>query len=41
MRKQLLERFLRYVKIDTQSAEGQADVPSTEKQLDLARLLRQ
>ena len=41
MRKQLLERFLRYVKIDTQSAEGQADVPSTEKQLDLARLLHQ
>ena len=41
MRKQLLERFLRYVKIDTQSAEGQADVPSTEKQLDLACLLRQ
>ncbi len=36
----LLNRFLRYVKIDTQSEEGVADrFPSTEKQLDLARLL--
>jgi tripeptide aminopeptidase len=34
-----LDRFLRYVAIDTQSADGQATVPSTEKQLDLARLL--
>jgi tripeptide aminopeptidase len=34
-----LERFLRYAAIDTQSAEGQATVPSTRKQLDLADLL--
>ena len=34
-----LERFLRYVRIDTQS-EAEADsFPSTEKQLDLSRLL--
>ncbi|MGH7782686.1 MAG: hypothetical protein ACREO5_02430, partial [Candidatus Binatia bacterium] len=34
-----LDRFLRYVKIDTQSAEDQPTVPSTKKQFDLARLL--
>ena len=34
-----LERFLRYVKIDTQSQEDQATVPSTPKQLNLANLL--
>lgn len=34
-----MDRFLRYVKIDTQSAEDQTTVPSTKKQLDLARLL--
>ncbi len=36
----VLERFLRYVQIDTQSAHGVAASPSTEKQLDLCRLLR-
>lgn len=36
---ELLERFLKYVKIDTESAYGQAAVPSTEKQRDLAALL--
>ena len=36
----VLERFLRYVRIDTQSDEAACDrVPSTEKQRDLARLL--
>ncbi|MBS0262437.1 MAG: peptidase T, partial [Planctomycetes bacterium] len=35
----LLERFLRYVQIDTQSNEASTTVPSTEKQLDLCRLL--
>ena len=35
----LLERFIRYVKIDTQSDESSTTVPSTEKQLDLCRLL--
>ncbi|MEA5051352.1 MAG: peptidase T [Oscillospiraceae bacterium] len=34
------ERFLRYVAIDTQSAEESDTVPSTLRQLDLARLLR-
>ncbi|MFL6467619.1 MAG: peptidase T, partial [Pyrinomonadaceae bacterium] len=34
-----IDRFLRYVKIDTQSAEDQPSPPSTKKQLDLARLL--
>jgi tripeptide aminopeptidase len=34
-----LDRFLRYVKIDTQSAEGRETVPSTEKQRVLANLL--
>lgn len=34
-----LSRFLRYVKIDTQSKEDQNTVPSTAKQLDLAKLL--
>lgn len=35
----VLDRFLRYVKIDTQSAEDKETVPSTQKQFDLARLL--
>ena len=35
-----MSRFLRYVKIDTQSAEDQPSPPSTKKQLDLARLLK-
>lgn len=35
----LLERFLRYVQIDTQSNEHSRTVPSTAKQLDLCRLL--
>jgi len=34
-----MDRFLRYVKVDTQSAEDQSTVPSTKKQFDLARLL--
>jgi tripeptide aminopeptidase len=35
----VLDRFLRYAKIDTQSAEDKDVVPSTQKQFDLARLL--
>ena len=35
----VLDRFLRYVKIDTQSQEEQNKVPSTDKQLVLANLL--
>ena len=34
------DRFLRYVKIDTQSQHHVDKVPSTDKQLDLSRLLR-
>jgi len=34
-----LDRFLRYVKIDTQSQEDQPTTPSTRKQLNLANLL--
>ncbi|HKO97991.1 MAG TPA: peptidase T [Pyrinomonadaceae bacterium] len=34
-----MDRFLRYVKIDTQSADDQNKVPSTSKQLNLANLL--
>ena len=40
MDKEILERFFRYVKIDTQSQEDVADrYPSTAKQLDLAKIL--
>ena len=35
----VLERFLRYVKIDTQSDEDSGLSPSTAKQHDLARIL--
>ncbi len=35
----VLDRFLRYVRIDTQGAYRAAERPSTEKQLDLSRLL--
>ena len=36
-----LDRFLRYVKIDTQSDPQSATNPSTEKQKDLSRILVQ
>jgi tripeptide aminopeptidase len=35
----VLERFLRYVRVDTQSLLGSTAIPSTVKQLDLSRLL--
>ncbi|WP_324716914.1 peptidase T [Carboxydochorda subterranea] len=35
----LLQRFLRYVQVDSPSAEGAADVPSTPEQWEMARLL--
>ena len=35
----LLNRFIKYIKIDTQSDENSGTCPSTEKQFDLARLL--
>lgn len=39
MREQLLDRFLRYVRIDTRSDDTSGTNPSTDKQFDLARLL--
>lgn len=39
MKNILLERFLRYVQIDTQSDENSETYPSTQKQFNLARLL--
>ena len=38
-RRALLERFVRYVRIDTQSDENASCSPSTERQKELARLL--
>ena len=38
-RKDLLERFLRYVRVDTQSDDAATCFPSTEKQKDLGRIL--
>jgi tripeptide aminopeptidase len=35
----LLERFLRYVRVDTQSARDQGQTPSTPGQIDLSRML--
>lgn len=35
----LVERFLKYVKIDTQSSEESTTCPSTEKQFDLAKII--
>jgi len=35
----VVDRFIRYIKIDTQSARKSETFPSTDKQLDLARLL--
>lgn len=36
----VFERFLRYISIDTQSDESSASHPSSEKQFDLARVLK-
>ena len=40
MKQQILERFLRYISIDTQSDESSTTFPSTSKQFDLLKLLR-
>jgi di/tripeptidase len=37
---EVVDRFLKYIKIDTESARASKTYPSTLKQLDLARLLR-
>ncbi len=39
MKKEVLEKFLRYISIDTQSDDGSTSAPSTKKQLDLAKVL--
>jgi tripeptide aminopeptidase len=39
MKERILERFLRYVKTDTQSKPDASEFPSTEKQLQFARVL--
>lgn len=39
MSEKVLDKFLRYVKIDTQSKDGESTTPSTLKQFDLAKLL--
>ena len=41
MTKELVNRFLKYVSVDTQSCDGAQGCPSTQKQFDLARLLVQ
>jgi tripeptide aminopeptidase len=38
-RQNLLDRFLRYVKVDTRSDEASGSSPTTEKQKDLSRML--
>ncbi len=37
----VIDRFIRYIKIDTQSDRGSSTYPSTEKQLNLAKMLVQ
>ena len=39
MQSNVVEKFLRYVKVDTQSSEEAMQFPSTEKQKDLGRML--
>ena len=41
MNNRLVERFLTYVKVDTQSNEASMSCPSTEKQFDLLNLLKE
>ncbi len=41
MKDQLLDRFLKYVKIDSQSDPDSGTTPSTEKQWEIARLLKE
>ena len=40
MKEKVLDRFLRYIKIDTQSDENSETTPSTQKQFDLAHVLK-
>ncbi|MCU0372455.1 MAG: peptidase T, partial [Ignavibacteria bacterium] len=40
-KKEIKERFFRYIKIDTKSDENSETFPSTEKQYNLLNLLKQ
>ena len=40
MYKNLVERFVKYVKIDTRSDETSQTVPSTESQVEFAHILK-
>lgn len=40
MKQELLNRFLKYISIDTQSDEASSTTPSTRKQFDLAEILK-
>ncbi len=37
----IVDRFIKYAKIDTQSDENNSETPSTKKQFDLARIVEQ
>ena len=39
MKQEVLDRFLKYIAIDTQSDDNSGTTPSTEKQMNLGRLL--
>ena len=41
MKKEILERFISYVTIDTESVFGEEMIPSTSKQFDLAKKLQE
>ncbi|MBK7093970.1 MAG: peptidase T [Saprospiraceae bacterium] len=41
MKEKVLEKFLRYIKIDTKSDDSSETTPSTEKQFNLANVLKQ
>ena len=40
MKKEVFERFLKYIKVDTQSDDNSETYPSTKKQFDLAKILQ-
>ncbi len=41
MKKEILDRFLRYIAIDTQSDDSSLTMPSTAKQFNLLNLLKE
>ena len=40
MKKEVFERFLKYIKVDTQSDDNSETYPSTKKQFDIAKILQ-